>query len=120
MFDRIATKEEIKFKDLEEKNFKFVNMLGCLIIKSILEEQDAQIKQTRDKETYRNKGVRLNTIKTIMGEVEYYSYRMYLLRFHLFLSLLLISFKSLFDIFIFSMVRVLHLKNSRHTLLIGF
>ena len=76
MFDRIATKEEIKFKDLEEKNFKFVNMLGCLIIKSILEEQDAQIKQTRDKETYRNKGVRLNTIKTIMGEVEYYSYRM--------------------------------------------
>ena len=75
MLNEIVTKEEMKFKDLEGKIFKFVNMLGCLIIKSILEKRDAQIKQTRDKGKYRNKGARANTIKTIMGEVEYYRTR---------------------------------------------
>ena len=71
MFEEIVTEEEIKFNSLEKKIFKFVCSFGCLIIKMILESYDRKIMKTRDKKKYRHKGLRKNTIKTVMGEVEY-------------------------------------------------
>ena len=71
MFEEIVAKKEVKFNDLEKKVFKFVCYLGCLILKLILEAQDRKLMNARDKKKYRHKGLRGNTIKTIMGEVEY-------------------------------------------------
>ena len=71
MFEEIVTKDEIKFNDLEKKIFKFVCFFGCMIIKLILESYDKKLMNARDKKKYRHKGLRKNTIKTIMGEVEY-------------------------------------------------
>lgn len=71
MFSKIITEDEVKFNDLEKKIFKFVCLIGCMLIKYFLEKQDKKLANTRDKTLYRNKGKRKNTIKTIMGEVEY-------------------------------------------------
>ena len=71
MFEDILTKDEEKFNELERKIYKFVCLLGCFILKTILELNDKKIMKTRDKTKYRHKGYRKNTIKTIMGEVEY-------------------------------------------------
>ena len=71
MFEEIVTKEEIKFNNLEKKIFKFVCSFGCLILKFILEKYDKKLMNERDTKKYRHKGLRKNTIKTIMGEVEY-------------------------------------------------
>lgn len=71
MFEEIVTENEVKFNDLEKKIFKFVCNFGCLILKLILESYDRKIMKVRDKKKYRHKGLRKNTIKTIMGEVEY-------------------------------------------------
>ena len=71
MFEEIVSEEEIKFNNLEKKIFKFVCNFGCLIIKLILESYDRKIMKARDTKKYRHKGLRKNTIKTVMGEVEY-------------------------------------------------
>lgn len=71
MFEEIVTEEEIKFNNLEKKIFKFVCNFGCLIIKLILESYDRKIMKARNTKKYRHKGLRKNTIKTVMGEVEY-------------------------------------------------
>lgn len=71
MFNEIITKDEIKFNELEKKIFKFVCFLGCMLIKIFLEKYDRKLMKTRDKAKYRHKGNRKNTIKTVMGEVEY-------------------------------------------------
>lgn len=71
MFEEIVTEEEIKFNNLEKKIFKYVCNFGCLIIKLILESYDRKIMKARDTKKYRHKGLRKNTIKTVMGEVEY-------------------------------------------------
>ena len=71
MFEEIVTNDEVKFNDLERKIFKFVCFFGCMIIKLILESYDRKLMKARDKKKYRHKGQRKNTIKTIMGEVEY-------------------------------------------------
>ena len=71
MFEEIGTEEEIKFNNLEKKIFKFVCSFGCLILKLILESYDRKIMKARDTKKYRHKGLRKNTIKTVMGEVEY-------------------------------------------------
>lgn len=71
MFEEIVTKEEVKFNDLEKKIFKFVCNFGCLILRLILESYDRKLMKARDSKKYRHKGLRKNTIKTIMGEVEY-------------------------------------------------
>lgn len=71
MFEEIITKDEIKFNELERKVFKFVCFFGCMIIKLLLESYDRKLMKARDKKKYRHKGLRKNTIKTIMGEVEY-------------------------------------------------
>ena len=46
-------------------------MLGCMIIKYILESRDKKLMKLRDKAKFRHKGYKQNCIKTIMGEVEY-------------------------------------------------
>ena len=71
MFEEIVTNKEIKFNDLEKKIFKFVCGFGCMILKLILEAYDRKLMNARDTKKYRHKGLRGNTIKTIMGEVEY-------------------------------------------------
>ena len=71
MFEEIVTEDEIKFNDLEKKIYKFVCFFGCMIIKLILELYDKKLMKARDSKKYRHKGLRKNTIKTIMGEVEY-------------------------------------------------
>lgn len=71
MFKEIVTNNELKFNDLEKKIFKFVCNFGCMILKLILETYDRKLMKARDTKKYRHKGLRKNTIKTIMGEVEY-------------------------------------------------
>lgn len=71
MFEEIIPENEIKFNDLEKKIFKFVCSFGCLILKLMLEAYDRKLMNARDTKKYRHKGLRKNTIKTIMGEVEY-------------------------------------------------
>lgn len=71
MFEEIVTEKELKFNDLEKKIYKFVCMLGCMIIKYILESRDKKIMKLRGKKKFRHKGYRKNCIKTIMGEIEY-------------------------------------------------
>lgn len=71
MFEEIISKKEIKFNDLEKKIYKFVCMLGCMIIKYILESRDKKLMRLRDRKRFRHKGYRQNCIKTIMGEIEY-------------------------------------------------
>ena len=71
MFEEIISEKEIKFNELEKKIYKFVCNFGCLILKLILENYDRKIMKARDKNKYRHKGLRKDTIKTIMGEVEY-------------------------------------------------
>ena len=61
----------IEFRELEKRIFKIVCELGCNILKDILENQDKELMENRDKKEYRHKGYRNNTIKTLMGEVEY-------------------------------------------------
>lgn len=71
MFEEIVTKDGVKFNDLEKKIYKFVCMLGCMIIKYILESRDKRLMKLRDKKKFRHKGYKQNCIKTIMGEIEY-------------------------------------------------
>ena len=71
MFEEIVTDDEVKFNDLEKKIYKFVCMLGCMIIKYILESRDKRLMKLRDKKKFRHKGYKQNCIKTIMGEIEY-------------------------------------------------
>lgn len=63
--------KEVQFYELEKKVYKLVCQLGCTILKNIIENQDKELMQNRDKKEYRHKGYRSNTIKTVMGEVEY-------------------------------------------------
>lgn len=67
----LDVEKNVEFKELEIKIFKLVCNLGCEIIKQILETQDNKMMKARDKKEYRHKGYRKNTIKTVMGEVEY-------------------------------------------------
>lgn len=71
MFEEIVTEKEEKFNDLEKKIYKFVCFFGCMILKLMLEAYDRKLMNARDSKKYRHKGLRRNTIKTIMGEVEY-------------------------------------------------
>lgn len=63
--------ENVKFNELERKIYIMVCDLGCEIMKQILEIQDKQLMETRNKKEYRHKGYKKNTIKTVMGEIEY-------------------------------------------------
>lgn len=61
----------IEFKKLEKKIYGLVCKLGCAILQNILETQDNILMDNRNKKEYRHKGYKQNTIKTLMGEVEF-------------------------------------------------
>ena len=71
MFDNIVANNEVNFNDLEKKIFKFVCDLGCCILRTLLESYDNKIKENRDKKTFRHKGYKINSIKTVLGVVTY-------------------------------------------------
>ena len=56
---------------LEQKIYDYVCELGRLITQQVLESYDAKLAESRDKKTYRGKGKRKTSIKTVYGEVEY-------------------------------------------------
>lgn len=63
--------KDVEFYELEKKVYNLVCQLGCTILQNILESQDKKLMENRDKKLYRHKGYKKNTIKTVMGEVEY-------------------------------------------------
>ena len=67
----IVNEKVIPFKELEKKVFDYVCEMGQMIIQTILESYDEQLREHRNKKDLRCKGTRQTTIKTIMGEVEY-------------------------------------------------
>lgn len=69
--NNLINTKETNFYELEKIVYNLVCELGRTIIKNILEQQDKQIMQNRNKKEYRHKGYKNNTIKTIMGEIEY-------------------------------------------------
>lgn len=71
MFEDIVTDNHINFNDLEKKIYKFVCELGCNLMKEIIEKYDETLKRDRDKKVFRNKGYKADSIKTVMGIVEY-------------------------------------------------
>lgn len=77
MFENILTKENVSFKELEQICFKIACEFAKEMLKTILEEFDKKIMDNRDKQLYRNKGLKGTTVKTIIGEVEY-NRRMYI------------------------------------------
>lgn len=61
-----------KIKRLEEEIFKEACRAGREAYREILESIDEYVMNERDNDEYRHKGKRKKTIKTILGEVEYY------------------------------------------------
>ena len=59
------------FKEIEQEIFRMVCEWGQAFTKTFLEEYDTYLMNTRDKEAYRNKGLKKTTIKTVYGEVTY-------------------------------------------------
>ena len=71
MFETILTNNEINFNELEKKIYKFVCLLGCNLIKEIIEKYDVKLQEERDKSAFRHRGLKTDSIKTVMGVVEY-------------------------------------------------
>lgn len=71
MTEQILHESDLKFNELEEKIYKNVCMIGCMILSTILEKRDKEISKFRDKKKYRHKGYKTDCIKTVMGEVVY-------------------------------------------------
>ena len=61
----------ISFKELEQNIFKYICQCGCEMAQIILENYDKELEKSRDKKTYRHKGRRRTSIKTVFGEVTY-------------------------------------------------
>lgn len=71
MFDNIVANNEINFNELEKKIYKFVCDLGCNLLKEIIEKYDEKLQDERDKKNFRHRGLKTDSIKTVMGVVEY-------------------------------------------------
>lgn len=67
----IVEEKLVSFKTLEQKVFAYVCELGREITRTILESYDNELSRDRDRQIYRDKGVRSTTIKTVYGEVTY-------------------------------------------------
>lgn len=63
--------EGYSFKELEQEIFRMVCEWGQVFTGTFLEEYDTYLMNNRDKEAYRNKGLKTTTIKTVYGEVTY-------------------------------------------------
>jgi len=62
------------FKSFEEEIYRIVCRIGREAIKMALDKWDEDIHDTRERSVYRDKGKRRTTLKTVMGEVEYWRY----------------------------------------------
>ena len=71
MFENIVTDNKINFNDLEKKMYNFVCNLGCQLLKEIIEKFDEKLQDERDKKALRHRGFKTDSIKTVMGVVEY-------------------------------------------------
>ena len=71
MFDNIVAENEINFNELEKKIYEFVCNLGCNILKEIIERYDEKLQEERDKKMFRHRGLKTDSIKTVLGVVEY-------------------------------------------------
>ena len=71
MLNTIVDDKRISFKELEQKIFQFVCLIAREITRIMLESYDKGLFSGRDRQKYRDKGVRQTTIKTIYGEVTY-------------------------------------------------
>lgn len=71
MFENIVTENEFNFNILEKKMFSFICELGCSILKTMLESLDTKIMNARDSKKFRHKGYKTNSIKTVLGLVQY-------------------------------------------------
>ena len=69
MMNTIVNDGLISFKELEKKIFAFVCELGREITQVMLESYDKELAEGRDKKSYRGKGSRQTSIKTLYGEV---------------------------------------------------
>lgn len=71
----IVSNEKINFNNLEEKMYKKMMELGRNLIKDDLKLIDKLIKQYRDKEIFKIKDSQKTTIKTRLGEIEFFRRR---------------------------------------------
>ena len=71
MMNLIVEDNLVSFKELEQKIFAYVCELGREITQILLESYDKELEEGRDKKTYRGKGSRKTSIKTVYGEVVY-------------------------------------------------
>lgn len=71
MYNISLNDTEITFNGLEEKIYKFVCDSACELMKEVLKVLDRKLLNSRNSKVYRNRGMRKNTIKTIMGNIEY-------------------------------------------------
>lgn len=69
--EQMIKDNQLTFKSLEKDIYRFICTFGQDLTKQILETYDQRLKKGRDKASYRNKGLRTTTIKTIYGEVTY-------------------------------------------------
>ncbi len=67
----ILSNTGINFNELEEEIYKMGCEFAVHIMEQVLNQMDEQLMNERDKEKYRNKGIKTTTLKTLMGEVEY-------------------------------------------------
>ena len=72
----IVEEKLVSFKTLEQKIYKFICAYGAELTRIILEENDDELAEGRDRKVYRDKGKRSTTVKTVYGEV-CYSRRVY-------------------------------------------
>ncbi|WP_353682069.1 UPF0236 family transposase-like protein, partial [Tepidanaerobacter sp. EBM-49] len=71
MFNISLPLNDIDFKTLEKEIYQRVLRHGREKIKSILEELDVMIMESRDKTKFRNICIKKTSIKTVMGTIEY-------------------------------------------------
>ena len=72
---KIISNEKMKNNSLEEKICKKMMKLGRELIQDELKLIDKLIKQYRDKEIFKVKDIQKTTIKTRLGEIEFYRRR---------------------------------------------
>ena len=62
MMKTIVTEKMMSFKELEKKVFDYVCEVGQMMIQTILESYDEQLRESRNKEELRCKGTRQTSI----------------------------------------------------------
>jgi len=66
-----VSENAMDFNEIERLVQKMCNELGCAVLKSALENWDAELAASRDRSEYRHKGKRKKAIKTVLGAVEF-------------------------------------------------